>query len=182
MRRSSSKPAINGGDDSRTATELRRGRPRRSRRTRSPASTPGAAIVHNHIDVVMVPGEESADRYLEGWRPVFDARPDALIYPTTNFGPGVEGAVLAHGSRWPRSGLRKIGIIDPGSVNFGGVDDGRPPRSARHGLRELVRRHSSPGESLRDAAARSEHRDLRAAASCGRQCDSSMSGDCRRAQ
>ena len=53
----------------------------------------GAAIVHNHIDVVMVPGEESAARYLEGWRPVFDARPDALIYPTTNFGPGVEGVI-----------------------------------------------------------------------------------------
>ena len=26
----------------------------------------GAAIVHNHVDVLMVPGEEAAERYLEG--------------------------------------------------------------------------------------------------------------------
>lgn len=81
----------------------------------------GAAIVHNHVDIVMVPGEESAARYLEGWRPVFEVRPDALIYPTTNFGPGVEGA-YSHMEPLAASGLCKIGIIDPGSVNFGGVD------------------------------------------------------------
>ena len=54
----------------------------------------GASIVHNHIDVVAVPGEEAAARYVEGWAPVLAARPDALLYPTTNFGPGVEGAYL----------------------------------------------------------------------------------------
>ena len=48
--------------------------------------------MHNHIDMVMVPGDESAARYLEGWEPVLAARPDAILYPTTNFGPGVEGA------------------------------------------------------------------------------------------
>ena len=52
----------------------------------------GASIVHNHVDKVMVPGPEAAARYVEGWTPVFAARPDALLYPTTNFGPGVEGA------------------------------------------------------------------------------------------
>ena len=52
----------------------------------------GASIVHNHADVVAVPGEEAAARYLEGWAPVFSEVPDALLYPTTNFGPGVEGA------------------------------------------------------------------------------------------
>src|SRR6476646_7243989 len=54
----------------------------------------GAAIVHNHVDVVGVPGDEAAERYLEGWRAVFEQRPDALLYPTTNFGPGVEGVFL----------------------------------------------------------------------------------------
>lgn len=86
----------------------------------------GAAIVHNHIDLVMVPGEESAARYLEGWEPVLAERPDALLYPTTNFGPGVEGA-YAHMAPLAATGILKIGIIDPGSVNFGQIgDDGVP--------------------------------------------------------
>jgi 3-keto-5-aminohexanoate cleavage enzyme len=82
----------------------------------------GAAIVHNHIDLVAVPGAESAARYLEGWAPVLAARPDALLYPTTNFGPGVEGAYAHLEPLVETAGLR-IGIIDPGSVNLGGVDD-----------------------------------------------------------
>lgn len=86
----------------------------------------GAAIVHNHIDVVAVPGEESAARYLEGWRPVFAERPDALLYPTTNFGPGVEGA-YSHMAPLAASGWLRIGIIDPGSVNLGGLDDDGAP-------------------------------------------------------
>jgi uncharacterized protein (DUF849 family) len=86
----------------------------------------GAAIVHNHVDVVMVPGEEAAARYLEGWAPVLAARPDALIYPTTNFGPGVEGA-YAHMEPLAATGHLRIGIVDPGSVNLGGVADDRLP-------------------------------------------------------
>ena len=78
----------------------------------------GAAIVHNHIDKVMIPGDESAARYLEGWAPVLAARPDAILYPTTNFGPGVEGA-YSHMTPLAATGRLKIGIIDPGSVNFG---------------------------------------------------------------
>ena len=82
----------------------------------------GAAIVHNHCDRVAVPGQESADRYFEGWKPVFAKRSDALIYPTTNFGPGVEGA-YAHMGPLAATGWLRIGIIDPGSVNLGGTDD-----------------------------------------------------------
>ncbi len=86
----------------------------------------GASIVHNHADKVGVPGEEAAARYLEGWAPVFAEVPDALIYPTTNFGPGVEGA-YAHMEPLAATGQLRIGIIDPGSVNLGGVDaDGLP--------------------------------------------------------
>lgn len=86
----------------------------------------GAAIVHNHSDVVGVAGQEAADRYFEGWRPVFDERPEALLYPTTNFGPGVEGA-YAHMAPLAATGWLRIGIIDPGSVNLGGMaDDGVP--------------------------------------------------------
>jgi len=86
----------------------------------------GAAIVHNHADVVGVPGQEAADRYFEGWKPVFAERDDALLYPTTNFGPGVEGA-YAHMAPLAATGWLRIGIIDPGSVNLGGMDpDGLP--------------------------------------------------------
>ena len=106
----------------------------------------GAAIVHNHIDVVMVPGEESAARYLEGWRPVFKARPDALIYPTTNFGPGVEGA-YSHMEPLAASGLCKIGIIDPGSVNFGGVDAEGLPEAP--GVGDRVESDATPGKGPR---------------------------------
>ncbi|HSO96324.1 MAG TPA: 3-keto-5-aminohexanoate cleavage protein, partial [Acidimicrobiia bacterium] len=81
----------------------------------------GASIVHNHIDVVGVPGEEAAARYVEGWAPVLEARPDALLYPTTNFGPGVEGAYAHLEPLVATAGLR-IGIVDPGSVNLGGID------------------------------------------------------------
>jgi len=73
-----------------------------------------------------VPGQESADRYFEGWEPVFAKRRDALLYPTTNFGPGVEGA-YAHMGPLAATGWLRIGIIDPGSVNLGGTDgDGLP--------------------------------------------------------
>nr|MDT0663782.1 3-keto-5-aminohexanoate cleavage protein [Micromonospora sp. DSM 115978] len=85
----------------------------------------GAAIVHNHVDVVYVPGAEAADRYLQAWRPVLAERPDALLYPTTNGGPGVEGA-YGHIGPLAEAGMR-IGVVEPGSVNLGGVDaDGVP--------------------------------------------------------
>jgi len=86
----------------------------------------GAAIVHNHVDKVLVPGPEAAARYLEGWAPVLAARPDALLYPTTNFGPDVAGA-YSHMEPLTESARLRIGIVDPGSVNLGGVaDDGLP--------------------------------------------------------
>jgi 3-keto-5-aminohexanoate cleavage enzyme len=86
----------------------------------------GAAIVHNHIDVFMVEGDVAAERYLEGWRPVLAERPDALLYPTTNAGPGVEGA-YAHIAPLAASGSLRISLCDPGSVNLGGLDaDGLP--------------------------------------------------------
>ena len=86
----------------------------------------GAAIVHNHVDVFMVEGVVAAERYLEGWRPVLAERPDALLYPTTNAGPDVRGA-YAHITPLAESGLMRISIADPGSVNLGGLDaDGLP--------------------------------------------------------
>ena len=48
----------------------------------------GASVVHNHIDIPTGGPEVIAGRYLEAWRPVLAARPDALLYPTVGFAPG----------------------------------------------------------------------------------------------
>jgi len=86
----------------------------------------GAAIVHNHVDVLAVPGDEAAERYLEGWRPVLEQRPDALLYPTVNFGATVEESYAHIRPLAERGGLR-IGLADLASVNLGGREpDGVP--------------------------------------------------------
>ena len=77
----------------------------------------GAAIVHNHIDFS---GEADAvaARYLEGWHPVLAARPEALLYPTIN-GVGAVEERYSHMAPLARSGVLRIGVSDPGSVNLG---------------------------------------------------------------
>ena len=77
----------------------------------------GAAIVHNHIDIV---GDAStvAARYREGWDPILGERPDALVYPTIN-GVGDAETRFCHIAPLAESGVLRIGIIDPGSVNLG---------------------------------------------------------------
>ena len=83
----------------------------------------GAAIIHNHIDRFGLGIDEAAERYLEGWRPVLAARPDALIYPTVHFGASIS---YEHLVPLAEAGLR-VGLADPGSVNLGGSDiDGLP--------------------------------------------------------
>ena len=84
----------------------------------------GAAVIHNHIDLGGLGEAEAAERYLEGWRPVLAARPDALLYPTVHFGPphGYEHLIpLA------ASGKLRMGLCDPGSVNLGRVDEAGVP-------------------------------------------------------
>jgi 3-keto-5-aminohexanoate cleavage enzyme len=84
----------------------------------------GAAIVHNHIDLVGISEAEAAERYLEGWRPVLARRPDALLYPTVHFGPPIG---YEHLIPLAASGMLRLGLADPGSVNLGGLGpDGLP--------------------------------------------------------
>jgi len=79
----------------------------------------GAAIIHNHIDRVGITIDEACERYLEGWRPVLAARPDALVYPTVHFGPPIS---YEHLIPLAATGVLRVGLTDPGSVNLGGVD------------------------------------------------------------
>jgi 3-keto-5-aminohexanoate cleavage enzyme len=84
----------------------------------------GAAIIHAHCDPVSGPDDEVAERYLQGFRPVWAERPDALLYPTINFNTG--DLSFGHLPIMAKEGLR-VGLLDPGSVNLGRMgDDGLP--------------------------------------------------------
>lgn len=87
----------------------------------------GAAIVHNHIDGgAGLSGPDAAARYAECWRPILGRRPDALLYPTVNPGPGGKPR-LDHLAPLAQLTTLRFGVVDPGSVNLGGVDgDGLP--------------------------------------------------------
>ena len=84
----------------------------------------GASIIHAHCDPVGGPDQEVAERYLAGFGPVWAQRPDALLYPTVNF--GASGMSFGHLPILAAAGLR-IGLLDPGSLNLGRLgDDGLP--------------------------------------------------------
>ena len=80
----------------------------------------GAAIIHNHIDLTGISEAEAAERYLEAWRVVLAERPDALWYPTVHFGTPLS---LEHLIPIAASGLLRLCLTDPGSVNLGGLND-----------------------------------------------------------
>ncbi len=84
----------------------------------------GAAIIHVHCSPVGGPDDEVAERYLQTFRQVWAERPDALIYPTINFGTG--GLSFGHLRLLSAEGLR-IGVLDPGSANLGRRDDAGLP-------------------------------------------------------
>jgi len=84
----------------------------------------GAAVIHNHIDLGGLSEAEAAERYLEGWRPVLATRPDALLYPTVHFGPPLG---YEHLIPLAASGMLRMGLCDPGSVNLGRVDEAGVP-------------------------------------------------------
>ena len=88
----------------------------------------GAAIIHNHIGLVGASGGAAADEYLAIWRDVLAERPDALWYPTVNIGPPAQW--YDHVTPLAESGLLRMSLSDPGSVNLGGASaDGVPTGS-----------------------------------------------------
>jgi uncharacterized protein (DUF849 family) len=80
----------------------------------------GAAIIHSHNDEMAVDGRGAADLYLEAWRPVLRARPDAIVYPTVGFGASIEER-YAHVPLLAEAGVLRMGLVDPGSVNLGDI-------------------------------------------------------------
>lgn len=90
----------------------------------------GAAIVHSHNDdpVIGRPVHAAAP-YLDAFAQIRAAVPNAILYPTMGGGaPGVTMAQrYAHVEALTRAGLLRLGLVDPGSLNFGGLDaDGVP--------------------------------------------------------
>jgi 3-keto-5-aminohexanoate cleavage enzyme len=88
----------------------------------------GAAIIHAHCSPMIGPAAEVAERYLAAFRPVWAARPEALLYPTLNYDDG--RLSFDHLPLMAADGLR-IGVLDPGSINIGGLDDDGLPSGDR---------------------------------------------------
>jgi 3-keto-5-aminohexanoate cleavage enzyme len=87
----------------------------------------GAGIVHHHLAGGERSGEDAAEEYLRVWRRVLADRPEALWYPTINIGPPADW--YDHIAPLARSGLLRMSLSDPGSVNLGGRKDGVPAGS-----------------------------------------------------
>jgi len=94
----------------------------------------GAAIVHNHNDEPVIGRPvHAAEPYLDAYARIREAVPNAILYPTMGGGaPGVSMAErYAHVERLAGVGHLRMGLVDPGSTNVGGVRgrDGLPAAS-----------------------------------------------------
>lgn len=87
----------------------------------------GATIVHSHTDdLLWAPGGVHAhEPYREAWRPVVEARPEALLYATmASGGPGIDIATRwGHQVELASQGLLRLGLVDCGSVSVGLLDE-----------------------------------------------------------
>jgi uncharacterized protein (DUF849 family) len=93
----------------------------------------GAAIIHHHNDEPVIGCPiHAAGPYLEAYARIRARVPDAILYPTMGGGaPGVTMAErYAHVETLAEAGHLRMGLVDPGSTNFAGMDtDGRPAAS-----------------------------------------------------
>jgi len=90
----------------------------------------GAAVIHSHIEDYRTNGAAAAERYLEGFRPVMAARPDAILCPTACIAPTMEER-WRHVELMAESGLVRMGIIDPGAVNTANSGENGMPGPSR---------------------------------------------------
>jgi uncharacterized protein (DUF849 family) len=90
----------------------------------------GASVIHSHIEDLYVIGRPAAERYLEAYRTVIAARPDAILCPTAGAGGTLEER-WAHTERMAESGLIRMSVLDPGSINMANSGDNGLPGSFR---------------------------------------------------
>jgi uncharacterized protein (DUF849 family) len=87
----------------------------------------GATVVHTHAHNLGAPALELTEAYATAYRAVLEARPDAILYPTTGVGHSVAER-YEHVSLLAAERLIRATFVDPGSVNLGGAgSDGLPP-------------------------------------------------------
>ena len=88
----------------------------------------GAAIIHAHNEQMRWTGRQAADDYLAAWRPILDARPDALWYPTGVLDDSIDVRLEHTEILAAELGARmRMAYVDPGSTNVGWLGlDGRP--------------------------------------------------------
>lgn len=91
----------------------------------------GAAIVHNHNDEPNVggSGRHASEPYAAAWSRILQHHPDALLYPTyAGGGPHTNVRErYAHIDELRLAGLLRLPLLDPGTVNFDGLDpEGTP--------------------------------------------------------
>lgn len=79
----------------------------------------GAAIIHSHCDLRLT-GAESADAYIESWRPVMAAHPDTIFCPTSTLATDLDEK-WRHLEILAQHGVA-MGPLDPGSLNMANSD------------------------------------------------------------
>jgi 3-keto-5-aminohexanoate cleavage enzyme len=79
----------------------------------------GAAIVHAHPPSRAATGAQAAEEYLRAWRPVREARPGAVWYPTLTKELGGE---ISHILALDDAIGMHFGCVDPGGVPFARLD------------------------------------------------------------
>jgi uncharacterized protein (DUF849 family) len=91
----------------------------------------GATIVHNHTDDLLIApdGVHAAEPYAQAWEPIVAAHPDVLLYTTmANGGPGITiENRWRHQVELAEAGLCRMGLVDPGSVSLGVLDEEHLP-------------------------------------------------------
>ncbi len=86
----------------------------------------GASVIHTHAPNVGAPPEETVEEYANAYRPVVDAHPGVVCYPTAGLGPTID-VRYKHVELLDDLGLIRAGYVDTGSVNLGGTGaDGLP--------------------------------------------------------
>jgi len=85
----------------------------------------GASIIHAHPPSRAETGAEAAEGYLKAWRPVREARPSAVWYPTLTKELGGE---ISHILALDDAIGMHFGCVDPGGVPFARLDPEGVPK------------------------------------------------------
>ncbi len=95
----------------------------------------GASMIHSHTDDPVSGGSGIHDPapYLDAWRPILEARPNTLLFPTCPVGqPVTIEQRYSHVVALAEAGVIAQGPVDPGSTNIGRIEaDGLPPDTER---------------------------------------------------